>query len=103
MRTSVFLACAMASLLLAAATISDAASNLNLSKSNINRVAHPPVVTVTKMAMATSSSTSVKPVGPCARGPVRPWARGPVVLTGEPANGRTGERRSAISGLGRFR
>jgi glycine betaine/choline ABC-type transport system substrate-binding protein len=44
MRRYVVLVCAMASLLLAAASIADATSNLNLSKSNINRVANTPKV-----------------------------------------------------------
>jgi hypothetical protein len=44
MRRYVFMVGAMAILLLTTASISYAASNLNLSKSNINRVAHPPVV-----------------------------------------------------------
>jgi hypothetical protein len=61
MRRYVFLVGAMASLLVTTASISYAVSNLNLSKSNINRVVYPPAVTPSQATAILAELDKVPP------------------------------------------
>ena len=61
MRRDAFLVGAMASLLVTMALISYATSNLNLSKSNINRLVYPPVVTPAQASAILAEVDKVKP------------------------------------------
>ena len=61
MRRYVFLVCAMALVLVMAGPLSWAASNLNLSKSNVNRVVYPPALTP---AAATAILADLDKLGP---------------------------------------
>jgi hypothetical protein len=71
MRRYAFLVGVMTSLLLTMASIAYASSNLNLSKSNINRLVHPPVVTPAQAAAILKELDQVKLGGAAEEATVR--------------------------------